>query len=175
MRDGRAALVWSVRRSDPGRHARLTRIVSRVEIYSERTRDRCRDRSHKPTGRSPFVGSLNAQTLTGKPRRERPDRIGRGATPRARRRGRSRHGLLTNPRRRGSDTGGTERRPIATRRSKVVACDANRKARPPSSPARSRVIATITSSNASGQPTRRLGCPRRLARSQPLTRRQPRG
>ena len=37
------------------------------------------------------------QTATGKPWRERPYRTGRGATPRARRRGRSRHGLLINP------------------------------------------------------------------------------
>src|SRR3989442_144232 len=42
---------------------------------------------------------------------ERPHLFRRGATPRARRRGRSHHGLLTNRRRRGILTGGTVRRP----------------------------------------------------------------
>jgi hypothetical protein len=86
-----------------------------------------------------------------------PDR--RGATLRARRRGRSRHGLLTDGGRRGSDTGGRARRPIASGfrqllpRTSTCAPHAEHSARAPTR------FTKWSSGREGGQPGGPCGCP----------------
>lgn len=111
---------WPARRSRqrparPGHEGRTPRVQNAARrVVRSRSRSRAaRCQRTTPAGRENDMAS--DKNLTGTSWRERPHPFRRGATPRARCRGRSRHDLLINPRRRGVQTGGTLRRPTRAR------------------------------------------------------------
>lgn len=161
------ARAWSEPCPDPARNSVQTDVVTRSEPAAGCHRDRRPNRRSErrvPDARSRRCPLRHRQASRGV---NDPIRSGRGATPRARRRGRSHHGLLIDLRRRGCLTGGTERRPIAAMLQtstcrNVWLAHITRAVR---WTVRCGTRATWT--KGSGQPTRFLGCLPPGATSQP--------